>query len=170
MCVSEQWLYCKSTHKIQRSSCPFMWVQVLLRADLASQWPSAFQSCRALLYLRIRRCLAEPLCCFGLLSERESRFGACRSLPSLSVCLSTCQSLSHALCTRLSSLLFVFTSPLSPVFLLQPLQICSQGRIITLFKLNRRVIYALCASLCAQRYFKAVISMHFLKEKKSIVT
>ena len=35
--------------------------QVLLRGDLASQWPSAFQSCRALLYLRIRRCLAGPL-------------------------------------------------------------------------------------------------------------
>lgn len=63
--MCEEWLYCKSTYKIQRSSCPFMSGQVLLRGDLASQWPSPFQSCRALLYLQIRRCLAKPLYCLA---------------------------------------------------------------------------------------------------------
>lgn len=52
------------THKIQRSSCPFMSGQVLLlRGDLASQQSSPFQSCRARLYLQIRGALAGPLYC-----------------------------------------------------------------------------------------------------------
>lgn len=125
--MSEQWLYCKSTHKIQRSSCPFMSVQVLLRGDLASQWPSPFQSCRALLYLRIRRCLAKPLYCLAFyLKEKADLAPVALSPPCRSVCppVSHCLTRSICLCIRLSlpplsfSPLFVFTSLLSSVFLI----------------------------------------------------
>lgn len=44
------------------------------------------------LYLQIRQRLAEPLCRLAFLSERESRFGPCRS-PSPPVSLSFCLSL-----------------------------------------------------------------------------
>lgn len=71
--------------------------QVLLRGDLASQWPSLFQSCRALLYLQIRRCLAKPLYCPAFYLKVKADLAPVALSPSLSVCLSTCQSLSHML-------------------------------------------------------------------------
>lgn len=66
--------------------------QVLLRADLASQWPSPFQSCRALSV--DQTVLGQAFVLTGLLSESESRFGACLYLlprhsvfPPVSHCL-----------------------------------------------------------------------------------
>lgn len=74
--------------------------QVLLRGDLASQSPSPLQSWRALLYPRIRQCLAKPLCGLALYLKQKADLApvAFSLSPSLSVCLSTCLSVHLSTC------------------------------------------------------------------------
>lgn len=90
--------------------------QVLLRGDLASQWPSPFQSCRALLYLRIRRCLAKPLYCLAFYLKEKADLAP--------VALSLSVSLSVRLSVSLMCLFFhpsVYLSVTSTALPLSPL-------------------------------------------------
>lgn len=96
--------------------------QVLLRGDLASQSPSPLQSWRALLYPRIRQCLAKPLCGLALYLKQKADLApvAFSLSPSLSVCLSTCLSVHLSTCPPVcppvsQSQPFVFPSICVPV-------------------------------------------------------
>lgn len=106
-----------------------MFGQVLLRGDLASQCPSPFQSCRAL--SADQTVLGQAFVLAGLLSERESRFGPCRSLPPCqsvfppvslclvhsffhaSVCLSVTSAFLFLSCLSLSLSCHLFSSSLT---------------------------------------------------------
>lgn len=97
--------------------------QALLKGDLASQWPSPFQSCRALLYLQIRRCLAKPLYCLAFYLKVKADLAPVTLSLSVGLSVHLSVTVSYAcFCIRLCICLSLL--PLSELFCLPLSLLC----------------------------------------------